>query len=408
MEEVHMQLSGRLDCTGNLGASVVGFDETTNTITIPEQGFVKMLDDGTGFRVVIKPGTGDLLTVKINGRSADVVTDGRALEVDYAVTQNSSTIFDYGVASRGAVSMLGNAKILGVPATRGTLLSTSMAGTPLTMQSNAAISGDVWFANPNGSYSLQSNATIAGSSNPAVIATHVHKGIQAPEFPTIDTSMFAPYATNMLSVPGKKYDSGTLKNIRIKAATNPQFDSDLIIQGIVYIEQPNVVTFNSNVQIKGVVVVDNNIAGTSSTNTIRFDSNVTITGVDGMPNSAEFAALRNLKGSTILAPNFTLHLNSNFGASGGSMLAGKINMDSNASGTIKGSVIALEDKPMAMNSNATITIDGAVPTEVPAGVYFGHHYSPKGDSYREVKADPQTALPGGGGTIDPITGVPIG
>jgi hypothetical protein len=58
-----------------------------------------------------------------------------------------------------------------------------------------------------------------------------------------------------------------------------------------------------------------------------------------------------------------------------------------------------------MNSNATITV-GTPVTAQATGVYFGHHYSPKADSYREVRPDFGPAAPGGG-TIDPITGVPM-
>ena len=85
-----------------------------------------------------------------------------------------------------------------------------------------------------------SGGNVGGSDIPSVIMSdHVHE-VEAPEFPTIDTSVYIPYATNT-------YGSGVpLTNIRIPAGANPNFTGNRTIQGIMYIESPNQVSFAGN------------------------------------------------------------------------------------------------------------------------------------------------------------------
>jgi hypothetical protein len=144
------------------------------------------------------------------------------------------------------------------------------------------------------------------------------------------------------------------------------------------------VTFDSNVVVRGAVVVQNNPPGTTAANIIRFDSNVKLYGIDALPATADFpAALRALKGSQILAPNFTVHCNSNFDAAGGSIVGGKVYLDSNAAGTIAGNVISLDNSTVEFYSNARVSIR-PLPTLTPAGMLFTYSLSPLRGTYREV------------------------
>jgi hypothetical protein len=56
------------------------------------------------------------------------------------------------------------------------------------------VSGDISIVNPNGNVSY-SGATIGGTSNSVLIQDHIHKGVQEPDFPDIDTSAYAAFAT---------------------------------------------------------------------------------------------------------------------------------------------------------------------------------------------------------------------
>ncbi len=257
----------------------------------------------------------------------------------------------------------------------------------LDLDGNSEVSGDVSFSNPDAQLLMDSNSKIAGlRKGQGELYEHIHYGVPEPEFPTVSTAAFLPYATNVLTVVGKKYDSGVLKNIRIKAGTNPEFDSNIELQGIIYIETPNHVKFSSNTKITGAIVVQDNPTGDVTTNSILFSSNARILPIDTLPATADFPlGLRQLTGATILAPKFAVTFNSNFGSTGGSIIAGKMHFDSNADGTVKGSVINLEDTMVQMDSNAEITIESQGTSNYPAGVSFGSRFAPLPDTYREVR-----------------------
>jgi hypothetical protein len=86
-----------------------------------------------------------------------------------------------------------------------------------------------------------------------------------------------------------------------------------------------------------------------------------------------------------LAPNFYVHFNSNFGSVGGTIVAGQMNFDSNAYGTVKGSVINLEDTSVEMDSNATITVEAHGLSDTPTGLYFSSIFAARPDTYTELR-----------------------
>src|SRR4029453_8646299 len=144
--------------------------------------------------------------------------------------------------------------------------------------------GNVSFVNPNAAPVISSTATIAGlSPGQPGFNDVIHKGVQAPEFPVIDTSGFAGFrpaaGTTGPSVITTANPTGTFfKNIRIKAGTNPIFNANTTIQGVVYIEQPNYVKFNGGATIQGVIVTstdgNNNETANLTTNVVEFKGGV--------------------------------------------------------------------------------------------------------------------------------------
>ena len=390
-EELYGSLAAVLDGTGNLGGGFCGYQP--GLISIPERGFVRAHPDGSGFRIEIRQ-DGRNIVVKSIGRCGDRVTEdeltgARAAEIDCVVVEHTSDVFKYGIASRGAVEMNGNARIVGVPADKGSFLSTShTVPTPLKMGGSSSISGSVSFSSGGANVSLLSNASIAGSKDPSVYKDYVFRGVAEPEFPVIDTSMYEPFARNVLSTVGATYSAGNLKNVRIKANTNPRFDGGIEVQGVVYVEAPNVVTFDNNVVVRGAIVVQNDPPGSPAINKIVFNSNVRLYSMDTLPAyDADFPAeLRELDGSMIIAPKFDVVFNSNFQAARGSIIAGQMTWEANASGTIEGHLIAMEDRPMVFNSNTNISIQPS-DTRLPDGLFFGHHFAAVDESYREVPPD---------------------
>src|SRR5207237_2193191 len=116
----------------------------------------------------------------------------------------ASAIFNYGVASKSAITMGGNAKIMGAggAASRGSVLSATTGPKPLSMTGGPSISGDFSYTNPAGSNSYGSGSIAGYTATNSNFADHVHGGVTPPEFPTIDTTAFAAYVPAITAPPG--------------------------------------------------------------------------------------------------------------------------------------------------------------------------------------------------------------
>ena len=62
--------------------------------------------------------------------------------------------------------------------------------------------------------------------------------------------------------------------------------------------------------------------------------------------------------------------------SAGSIIASQLSFSGDASGTIKGSIVNLEDTALLIGGNNKITIESQGPASVPDGVIFGERYAP--------------------------------
>ncbi len=378
---VYTQLSSQLNGTSNMGDNTVQLsaDQTTITVPGPSGAWINLDDSGSQFQASIKElANGQQLEVRVTGQVSGINVS-RSIQLDYAVARNASDIFNYGVATNGTLALSGNAKIQGkTDPAKGSVLTTA-TGTgnePITMSGNCTISGDVSMANPDGSIGYSGNVSIGGSSSPAGWASHVHTGVTAPTFPTVDTDAFAAYATtDITGQPSGK----SFSNIRIKANANPSFSGNTTIKGVMYIETPNRVTFSGNTTIQGVIVVQNNPTGTN--NALTFSGNVSATGPETLP--ASYGDLRNLTGSFILRTNFALTMSGNFGTIGGSIVVGSMTFSGNAGGTVNGTVISTTSDPVRLSGNSTITINSQSTSNYPAGVFFGSHFAPLPATYVE-------------------------
>jgi hypothetical protein len=379
---VYTQLGTALNGTRNMNGDVVGIDSTGTIISIPSNTANAVSIDGTGskfFATLTQSGQQIVVKVTGIGRSSSAVE--RAVEMNFAVAQKASSIFSYGIANNGPITMSGNTSIAGgSDPTRGSVLSASTTTTtPVTMSGNESISGDVSIVNPNGHVSASGNATVAGytSSNPNY-TQHIHIGVTAPTFPTVDTASFATYATTT-------YTAGTrtLVNTVIPPNTNPNFSGNTTVQGVLYIQTPNQVTFSGNTTIQGAVVVQDNPTGSS--NSITFSGNVSASSISTLPANGTFpAAERALTNAFILAPTFSVTFSGNFGTIGGSMVADQFTFSGNAGGTVNGSIIAFANKTMSLSGNSVILINGVGTTQFPSGVFFNSNYAPLADTWQEV------------------------
>ncbi|HEV8605966.1 MAG TPA: hypothetical protein VGQ99_11395 [Tepidisphaeraceae bacterium] len=374
--KLYSELKLQLEDTGNMGSKTIANDGAFITIPSDPSQYIKLDPKGGEFRVIIE-NLGQKVEVKIVGRYAGYEAR-RAVQMKFDLAEKASHIFDYGMASKGAISTAGTSRIRGATdPTKGSILSTSTAANPVSINGKE-VSGDISIVNPTGTVTFGGGASIGGSTDPVDIMTnHIHKGISAPEFPAIDTDAFKAYATN-------PYVGGTnLVNVRIPANSNPHFNSGVNIQGVLYIESPNNIVFNGNVNVQGVIVTQNNPIGNLSTNVLTFSGSVSASPVSTLPES--FGDLRMLTGSFLLAQGFQANFTGNFGTINGAIIADKIGFTGNAGGTVMGSIVSLTNNPLVVNGTSEIIIASTGTTDYPAGVFFSSRYAALPDTYEEVK-----------------------
>jgi hypothetical protein len=422
--QVYTRLSSRLNTYGNMNGYTVGINTAADTITIPgpDNTWILSDTDPRGFRVIIKKQTGQQLQVNVIGGMVKRLADGsfsvynlrtrtwdtnggtsasaRMMRLDYAIAKDAAKIFNFGVASKSAISMSGNVTVQGASsASMGSILSaTTSTTTPLSMSGNSQISGDASFVLSSPTLSIGSNSMVAGlKPTDSGFTDHVHTGVDNVPFPLINTAAFMTYVpakgTVGTQVISDKNPAGTyFKNIRIKAGTNPTFAAGTSIDGVVVVEYPNQVKFSGQVNITGVIVSETDNPTTDPNNasfditkaTLDFAGGVTFKGIDQLPATADFpAAERALTGSMVLAPGFQAGFGGNFGAIGGSIIASGVDFHGSAGGTVTGSVVNLQDSALTIAGTSTITIQSVGTNNYPAGVFFGEHYYPLPDTYKE-------------------------
>lgn len=382
---VYGLLGTNLNGTYNMGTDVVTMANDANgnpTIYVPgnTSHFISIdSSSGAKFQGTIAQ-SGDKLVVTVTGMGSDG-SISRGVQLSYQKAARASAIFNYGVASKGKITTGGASYILGNPdPAMGSVLSTDMADAIPVAIGGKQVSGDISITNPSGSVSY-SGASIGGTSDPTQIPNHIHIGVPAPTFPTVDSSVYTNAVTMNTFVAGSK----SLSNVVIPPNTNPSFAGNTTVMGVLWIQSPNVVSFNGNLTITGVIVVDNNTTFNAAANQINFGGAVRASGVQNLPNTSTYSNLRSLTGAFLMAPGYAVSFKGDFGSVAGSIIASQISMTGNATGTVQGSVIGVDNQPLTLNGSADITIASTGTSNYPAGVSFGSYYTPLPDTYVEIE-----------------------
>ena len=192
--------------------------------------------------------------------------------------------------------------------------------------------------------------------------------------------IFRTYATGPVLDSTYTYSGSgmTLTNAVIAAGTNPTFSGlgAVTIQGILYIETPNIVTFAKNVVLQGLIVAEGDL-GNLAANQIEFQANFSSS---GYPSGTQFDAIRQEQGSSILAPGSAVSFTGNFSSVNGVLAAGSLYFSANASATVKGTLISYSTEPTLVEGNIALNFDRAAMVEIPAGF----------DLYRVLTYDPRS------------------
>jgi hypothetical protein len=383
LAELYTKLKQELEGTPNLRPNTIAL--VGNTISIPAEPDAWISLDaksGGGFRVMVVETDGKI-ACRVSGRShagvgstATLPSSGRTIKVEFIRADRATNVFDYAIASKGRVAMM-NGTVTGfngVSPTIATILS-SKATSPAVSVSGGFIGGDISVTAP-GLISVTGGSVGGTSSISDIIEDHT-KLVDEPSFPIFDTSVFKPYAKNT-------YTGGsTLKNVRIPPNTNPHFSGNVLIQGVLYVESPNTLTFRGGVLIEGIIVVENK--GTAKDNVIDMRGSFT---QRPYPSASEFDDLRSVTGVSIFAPTTSLVVSGSVDSNlFGNIILSNFRNGGSADLTIdKGSLITLDE------SNNSTTFDGKSVRfksvgknfKPSVGLKYDKRYVPDASTYQEL------------------------
>ncbi len=320
----------------------------------------------------------DILQMDVTGSAGGL---DRTIRVNYNFGTRTHTVFDYGVATKGVLKLHGNIDMSGanVELDAGVYIETEDdANDALEIIGNSSIAGDVHITNPDATVTLQGGqASIGGETEPNA-HDHVFKGVPPTEFPVPEPNYFRHYVQNTYDPNNvlPEYD-----NVIIPAGTDPSFGT-VTFRGVVFIEAPNIVTFQGNTTITGIIVGNGDLNDNSGTNQIIFLGTVISHPVTDLPE--EFGELKDETGTFLMAPGFSASFGGNFDTLNGAIAANGIEFFGDAGGTIDGSVLNYSNEPMTLSGNSDLFFNRSGTDQMPAG--FGPeiilHYEPS--SYSEV------------------------
>ena len=339
--------------------------DLASTITIP----TVTLDSGNGqsFTAQVVKVSAETVRVRVTGHYGSL---SKTIQADYKLDTRAHNVFDFGVATKGPLSLAGNIQLEGVNISvesdvyiesENSLLALSIIG-------NSQIAGNVNIANPLANVFLQGGqAGIGGETGPAAVDNHVKFGVAPTEFPTPNPQHFEHYVTNVIDSSTDTKTDATYENVRIAANTNPNFTGNVTLNGVVYIETPNVVTFTGNAAVTGIIVGNGSLEDNSGVNQVNFLGGVVSNPVSDLPDETKFAGIKGETGTFMVAPGFHLSFGGNFNTLNGAIAGNGIEFFGNAGGIIKGSVINYSEHEMTLSGNSDLYFNRSGLVEIPAG-----------------------------------------
>jgi hypothetical protein len=362
LQQIAGSLQNTLTAGGitNIAPNYDGSGITISNVTLDSAG-------RQSFTAVITQTDPNTLQVDVNGVCGPLT---RKVTVNYKFIASAHTVFDYGVATKGPLSLSGNVDLetVNVAVGAGVYIESQNSNLALSIIGNSQVARDVSIVNAIANVYLQgAKAGIGGQTGQAAIDNHVSFGAPATEFPAPNPSHFGPYATSIIDSTTNTTLNATYDNVRIAAGTNPTFSGQVAFRGIVFIETPNVITFQGNTTITGIVVGNGDVEDDSGANKISFLGNVTSYAVDQLPDEAKFTAIKTQTGTCLMAPGFAVSFGGNFHTLNGVIAANGIKFYGNAGGTVNGSIINYSDSQMELTGNSDLYITALGTANIPAG-----------------------------------------
>jgi len=337
----------------------------SSSITVP--GITLDSAKGQSFSAVVTQADSNELQVDVTGVCGPL---SKTIMVNYKFAERASTVFDFAVATKGPLSLTGNVELEGVNLSveSNVYIESENSNLALSITGNSHIAGNVSIVNSIANVYLQgANAGIGGETGQDAIDNHVSFGVPPSEFPEPNPSYFEPYVANIIDSTTDTTADATFENVRVVAGTDPNFTGNVTLNGVVFIEAPNVVTFAGNTTITGIIVGNGELDDNSGTNQINFSGNVISYPVSDLPSEEQFAQLRQETGTFLIAPGFSASFGGNFDSLNGSIAANGIRFHGNAGGIINGSVINYADTETEITGNSDLSFNRSGTSHVPAG-----------------------------------------
>jgi len=367
-----LQSISNINITANYDGSSI-----SSITTIPEVTLASA--KGESFSASIRQISAEALQADITGKYGTLT---RTIRANYIFGTRARTVFDYGVATKGALNIAGNIELGGIAVEASVYIESENNVNALTIVGHSQIAGDVFITNPDAVIPEITPACSIGGESGEAARDHVYTGSEPTEFPVPIPGYFEHYVTSVFD-PNTDPTSGvTLENVRILSSTEPVTLKNVTLRGVIFIEVPNVITFTGNTSITGIIVGNGQLDDNSATNQIIFLGTVDSLPVTELPS--EFGELRDETGTFILAPGFSASFGGDFETLNGAIAANGIEFFGNAGGTIEGSVINYSDAPMTLSGNSDLIFNCSGTDKMPVG--FGPeiilHYDP--ESYSEI------------------------
>ncbi len=376
-EELQSQLLSGILPSGMYAYPVENEDGEVTTVTIGASSPVT-LDGNKSFTAQVWD-SGNRINILVVGNASGIERKIQGSFI-YGEKPEPYSVFNFGIATKGPLNLDGNILLDGVNiSVESDVYIESMSyNNALDIIGGSQIAGDVKIVNPDGYVTLQGGQAAIGTDENGdpvtgieAITNHVEVGAPETNFPIPNASHFEPYVTGITIDSTTDLSAlATLDNVRIAAGTgtaeNPlTIDGGTQINGVFFIEQPNVVNFGGGVNITGIIVGDGDYTDNSATNTITFEGGVSSNSAADLPES--FGDLRNESGTFMMVPGFEVSMGGNFGTLNGCIAANGVNFYGTAGGTIGGSVLNYSDQPMVMEGNGDLYFNRTGDAEIPDG-----------------------------------------
>jgi hypothetical protein len=314
-------------------------------------------------------------------------TTTRRISLMMDVHLQRALVFDYGIATKGPLAVFGSSRVLGMnyPEEGSIMSATELVGVDnVTLSGSATVSGDVFAAGDTGNIVVDGNSvSIAGTTDSVERLKHCHEQVEMPDFPELETAEIISLATGTYDP-----DASVLKNVKIPANTNPTISKDITINGVLYIEAPNVVHMSGKVDLNGIIVTSGGSAHSITDCQIIFSGQVAAKGVENLPDEPDYDKVKNKTGTFILAEGFHTTFTGRVDAINGSIASDKLTFTGTAEGVIKGSVIGLKDGLYNdVGGNVDIYIDKENADEKPAGFKPSYGFEPDWSTYNEYTSN---------------------